>query len=327
MDLSVLAVAILAAVSTGGVAYALVYPYLSGDIRREKRQSVVATNAGSQRVVRDRSQDLLNKRKQVADSLKELDAKQKAQHKVNLERRITQAGLAWSKPKYFLFSAACGCGAALALFVASHEPIMAGLGLVIGALGVPNWLLGFLKKRRIKKFIAEFPNAMDVIVRGIKSGLPLGDCLRIIAAESSEPVGGEFRTIVETQTLGVPVGEACMKLFERIPTAEANFFGIVIQIQQKAGGNLSEALGNLSRVLRERKKMRGKIIAMSMEAKASAAIIAALPFIVAILVYLSSPRYIELLWITQTGKLVMAASGFWMFMGVMAMKKMISFDI
>ena len=98
-----------------------------------------------------------------------------------------------------------------------------------------------------------------MIVRGIKAGLPLLDGLKLIAAEAQEPVRSEFRSIIETQTIGIPIGEACLKLYERVPLPEANFFGIVVSIQQRAGGNLSEALGNLSRVLRDRKKMKAKI--------------------------------------------------------------------
>ena len=135
-----------------------------------------------------------------------------------------------------------------------------------------------------------------------------------------------YRMIVETQSFGVPLGEACAKLYERIPVAEANFFGIVISIQQKAGGNLSEALGNLSRVLRDRKKMKAKIQAMSMEAKASAMIIGSLPPGVMAIVYLTSPHYIELLWTESMGRMMLAASLIWMFMGVMVMRKMINFD-
>ena len=136
----------------------------------------------------------------------------------------------------------------------------------------------------------------------------------------------EFRAIMETQAIGMPIGEACGKLYERIPVAEANFFGIVIAIQQKAGGNLSEALGNLSRVLRDRKKMKAKIQAMSMEAKASASIIACLPIAVMVLVYITSPQYIELLWTHPTGRLMLAGCAVWMSMGVMVMRKMINFD-
>jgi tight adherence protein B len=168
---------------------------------------------------------------------------------------------------------------------------------------------------------------MDVIVRGVRAGLPLGDCFRIIASEAQEPVRSEFRAIMETMALGVPLSESVTKLYERVPVTEANFFAIVIAVQQKAGGNLAEAIGNLSKVVRERKKMKSKIAAMSMEAKASAGIIAALPFVVALLTYLSSPRYIELLWTTQAGKVALAASSLWMMTGVLVMKKMITFRV
>ncbi len=136
----------------------------------------------------------------------------------------------------------------------------------------------------------------------------------------------EFRRIVETQTIGMPIGEACLKLYESIPVPEANFFGIVVSIQQRAGGNLSEALGNLSRVLRDRKKMKAKIQAMSMEAKASASIIGALPIAVMGLVWLTSPTYIELLWTDPLGRVMLACCAAWMMIGIFVMRKMINFD-
>jgi tight adherence protein B len=192
--------------------------------------------------------------------------------------------------------------------------------------GLPFWILRFLKKRRESRFLAAFPDAVDVIVRGIKAGLPLLDSLKLIAAESEEPVRGEFLSIIETQTIGIPIGEACLKLFERMPVPEANFFGIVISIQQRAGGNLSEALGNLSKVLRDRKKMKAKIQAMSMEAKASAGIIGALPPAVMTIVWITSPQYISLLWTEPLGRMMLAACAVWMSMGVFVMRRMINFD-
>ena len=208
-----------------------------------------------------------------------------------------------------------------------------GVGLLIsavlafvGAFGVPRWLLSFLRKRRERRFIEGLPDAVDIIVRGVKAGLPLLDCIKMITTESPEPIKTEFRLILETQAIGMPLGEACGKLYERTPLPEANFFGIVVAIQQKAGGNLSEALGNLSKVLRDRKKMRAKIQAMSQEAKASAAIIGALPIAVMVLVYITSPQYITLLFTNSMGHIMLAGSAVWMFMGVMVMKKMINFD-
>jgi tight adherence protein B len=215
---------------------------------------------------------------------------------------------------------------ALILYLLTRSPIIAGPSAIIGGLGLPNFVLGMLRKRRIAKFVAEFPNAIDIIVRGVKAGLPLGDCLRVVASESAEPVKSEFRQIVETQTLGLSIAEAVDRLAERVPVTEANFFAIVITIQAKAGGNLSEALGNLSRVLRERKKMKGKISAMSMEAKASAAIIGAIPFVVTVLLYFSSPNYVSLLWTTTHGRIIAGIGLAWMSVGTAMMKKMISFD-
>ena len=214
------------------------------------------------------------RREQVEETLKELEVKQQKQKNLPLTMRISQAGLTWTKRQFIMISVGIGAVLFVLIFLVGGGPLAAlGAGFA-GGFGVPRWLLAFLKKRRENKFLYNFPDAVDVIVRGVKAGLPLGDCLRIIANEAQEPVRSEFKAIVESQTIGIPMGDACAKLFERMPLPEANFFGIVVSIQQHAGGNLSEALGNLSRVLRDRKKMKAKIQAMSMEAKASAAIIA-----------------------------------------------------
>jgi tight adherence protein B len=200
-----------------------------------------------------------------------------------------------------------------------------GLGFA-GGFGLPRWALGYLKRRREKKFMKALPDAVDVIVRGIKAGLPLFDSIKVVAADSPEPLRGEFLAIIETQAIGMPLGEACLRLYERMPLPEANFFGIVVSIQQKSGGNLAEALGNLSKVLRDRKKMAEKIQAMSMEAKASAGIIGSLPPIVMLLVYITTPQYMSVLWTHPTGQLMLVGCVIWMSMGILVMKKMINFD-
>ena len=312
----------LAAVAVGGVAWVFVYPILSGDKKAEQRMANVAK---SEPVNVSRRQPK-SRREAIEIALKEFEQRHKKSKSVPLAARISQAGLTLSKRQFFLISA----GIAVVMFLLG---ILTGAGLLVGAalaftgaFGIPRWLLSYLKKRREAKFLNSFPDAIDIIVRGAKAGLPLLDCLKIICTESQEPVRSEFRTIVETQAVGLPLGEACGKLYEHMPLAEANFFGIVVTIQQKAGGNLSEALGNLSRVLRDRKKMKAKIQAMSQEAKTSAAIISALPIAVMTLVYLTSPNYISLLWTEPLGRVMLGASACWMFMGVMVMKKMINFD-
>ncbi len=325
MPMQTLAIFVLVALAAGGVIWVFVYPFLSGERQAEQRQQSIARSEPAARVTSSRSNPKV-RREQVEDTLKELELREKKLKNVPLQLRIAQAGLEWSKRQFIIISVVIG----VALFLAgllTGGGILVALGLgFAGGFGIPRWLLAFLKKRRENKFLFHFPDAVDVIVRGVKAGLPLGDCLRIIATEAEEPVRGEFKVIVESQTVGIPMGDACAKLFERMPLPEANFFGIVVSIQQRSGGNLSEALSNLSRVLRDRKKMKAKIQAMSMEAKASAIIIAALPFAVMILVYLTSPTYIELLWTHPTGRMMMACCAVWMSMGVFVMKKMINFD-
>jgi tight adherence protein B len=322
VDFSRLAIAALGAVSIGGIFYVIFYSYLAGDARAEQRIKALEEPS----VKLNRATSTVNRRDQVAQTLKEIDRRDKSKNKLTLETLITQAGLEWTTKKFYSISVMVGFVVALIVFVLTGNMLACLAGLFTGMIGLPRWALSFWRKRRIKKFIDEFPNAIDVIVRGIRSGLPIGDCLRIIATEAAEPVRSEFRRVVEAQTLGMSAGEACKKLYERVPAAESNFFGIVIEIQQKAGGNLSEVLSNLSRVLRERKKMKGKIIAMSMEAKASAGIIGSLPIIIGFLLWLSSPSYIELLWTRDYGKVAMIIGGMMMLSGSFVMKKMVNFD-
>jgi tight adherence protein B len=313
----------LASVAVGGLAWVFIYPILSGERKAERR---MATVAKTEPVVRTARGGQKSRRDVVEATLKEFEERHKKSRNMPLSVRIAQAGLNWSKRQFLLISAGVGVVMFLIGMFFGTGLIPATAFAFAGAFGLPRWLLSFLKKRRETKFLNVFPDAVDIIVRGVKAGLPLLDCLKMIAIESSEPVKSEFRTIIETQAIGMPLGEACGKLYEEMPVPEANFFGIVITIQQKAGGNLAEALGNLSRVLRDRKKMKAKIQAMSQEAKASAGIIGALPVAVMLLVYISSPQYISLLWTEPLGRLMLAGSAIWMSMGVLVMKKMINFD-
>ena len=203
---------------------------------------------------------------------------------------------------------------------------MIGMSFV-AAIGVPRWVLGFIISRRQTKFLVELPNALDVMVRSIRSGLPLNDAMRLIASDGQEPVKSEFRRVVEAQQVGLSIPEGCARMMLTMPLPEVNFFAIVIAIQSQAGGNLSEALSNLSKVLRDRRKMKAKVQALSMEAKASAVIIGALPFIVATLVYLTSPQYIMILFSDPRGHLILLFSGLWMSIGIFVMRNMINFDI
>jgi len=314
-----LAIAACLAVGFGGLAFA----FVGGDSRADKRRAAVtkidvkaSVAAGVDRAAR---------KKQIADGVRDSEMKGK-RRRVSLATKIEQAGLSITKQQYWIGSVLVGliCGALT--YAQSRSLILTLLVVVTATVGAPQLTLARLRVRRINKFISNFPTAIDIIVRGIKSGLPLGDTIRIAATESPEPVKSEFRRIVEALSIGMTLSEGIERMAQRVPIAETNFFSIVIAIQSKAGGNLSEALGNLSRVLRERKKMKQKITAMSMEAKASAAIIGAVPFLVVGALYVSSPKYVSLLWTTGHGKMISVIAIFWMGIGIAMMKKMISFD-
>ena len=325
MPIEQLAMFFLGMAAVGGVAYVFLYPILSGERQAEKRvQNIARTDRVATKTATRAAPKV--RRDQIEETLKELDARRKKQKNVPLAVRIEQAGLNWSKKQFMIGSGILGFVVFVGVFVLGGG-IFSAAGLSFGAaVGLPRWALAFLKKRRFGKFIENLPDAVDIIVRGLKAGLPLLDSMRVIVNDAPEPIKSEFRAVIETQAIGIPLGEACGRLYERIPLPEVNFFGIVIAIQQKSGGNLSEALGNLSRVLRDRKKMKAKIKAMSMEAKASASIIGSLPIVIMGVVYVTSPDYIELLWITPVGRLLLAGSAFWMGVGVLSMKKMINFD-
>jgi tight adherence protein B len=325
MKMNAIAIFCLVSAAIGGIAYVFLYPILSGEKVAERRRMGVTKSDPVVRQAAGRGAPKV-RREQIEETLKDLDQKRKKANSPPLMTRIAQAGLSWTKKTFVIFSAGSGLVAFVLIMVVSGSLLMAGAAGFAMGLGFPRWFLTFLKNRREKKFLENFPDSVDIIVRGIKAGLPLLDSMKIIVQDAPEPIRSEFKTILDTQAIGMPIGDACIKLYERIPLPEANFFGIVISIQQKAGGNLSEALGNLSRVLRDRKKMKAKINAMSMEAKASGGIIGSLPIVVGGLVYLTSPDFISLLFTHPVGHIMLAGSAVWMGMGIFTMKKMINFD-
>ncbi len=327
-SLTLVLVAVLAFVSVVGVGWVFVGGSQKtvssrrlksvdpGGLKRGKK-SVSALDVASSR------------RKQVQETLKDLEQHQKQQRKqtLTLKSQIQQAGLTWLPSHFWLGSIVIGVTVfGILMFLGRPPLIAAGLAVGIG-IGLPRWVLGFLRKRRMKKFSLEFSNAIDIIVRGVKSGLPLNECLQIIARESPAPVGPEFKLLVEGQSVGVDLSTGLQKMYHRMPLSELNFFTIVLTIQQKTGGNLAEALGNLSSVLRARKMMREKIQAMSSEAKASSMIIGSLPPFVMGIVYITTPAYMMLMFTEPNGQLMLAGGIFWMACGIFVMKKMINFNI
>jgi tight adherence protein B len=302
------------------------FAYADANSVAKKRMTVVArpqASVSSARAALDANQQ---RRKNVSVLLQELE-KQQAKKKVRptLRRRIEQAGLRMSPRDFWIASAILAAAVAIAC-VLTHQSILVIVLAAFGAgLGLPRWALHFLRKRRLAKFTKEFANAIDVIVRSVRTGLPTTEALKIVAKEIAEPVGSEFTKLTEGLKVGVTLEQGLRRMYESVPTAEANFFGIVMTIQQKSGGNLSEALSNLSGILRDRKRLQDRIAAMSSEAKASALIIGSLPPGFLMLIYMASPGYIMPLFTERLGNLFLAGCVVWMAAGIYVMRRMINF--
>jgi len=318
-------IAILAFVTIAGLGFAFAGGG-SGDARTAKRAQAIVSGGPAE--TRGRARTAASgpeaRRKQILKTLKDQERLQK-KATLAIAARLQQAGLTISERQFWIGSAVFGLIVGAVVLPFGKSPLIA-LGLAFAAgLGLPRWVVGVLAKRRIKRFTEAFSEAIDIIVRGIKSGLPVHDCLKIIGRESTEPLAGEFRRLVESVGMGVAMDQALEKMYERMPTSELRFFAIVLAIQQKSGGNLAEALNNLSVVLRSRKLMREKIKALSSEAIASSFIIGSLPPAVVILITVTTPSYMAAMFTDPRGHLMLLGAGFWMTLGILVMRKMINF--
>jgi tight adherence protein B len=254
------------------------------------------------------------------------EGRQKSRRQV-IRGLVEQAGLSWTVGTFYVVSVLCALFSLLAYLAADMPLWGAVFAPIAGGLLLPRIYLKSAATRRQRRFTAHLADAIDVIVRGIRSGLPVGECLNIIARESPEPVGGEFKLIVEGQRVGLTLKEIMDKAVARMPTADMRFFAVVLVLQQKTGGNLAEALSNLSGILRARKKMADKVRAMSSEAKMTAMIIGSLPFILGTIIYLMNPGYISVLFTDPTGRMMSIGGLVWMSIGVFVMKQMVSFKV
>jgi tight adherence protein B len=324
--MSPLIYALLAALAIGAAGFALV-PALLGSNRADKRMKALQGDMQANRRESNAARDRESRRKNVQAVLKtQTDTLANAKKRVPLQGLIFQAGMRIKARDFIRNQVIVGAVVAILLFVVQVPWYYAVIFGAAGGYVAPRWWLGQRRKRYQNRFLDELPNAVEAIVRGVKSGLPLNDSIRLVSKEAKEPVKSEFGRVLDQQAVGKSMAEAVTILFDRIPLPEVNFFIVVITVQQQAGGNLSEALGNLSRVLRNRKAMKLKIKAMSSEAKASAGIIGSLPFIVAILVSLTSPTYLLPLVTTTTGQVWLGIAVLMLSTGIFIMKKMVAFD-
>jgi tight adherence protein B len=316
--------AVLAFITIGGLGWAFVGGGDSSEVALKRAEGFGGPKQNNAAKKAAAANTPEARRKQIMQQLQESErAERKA--RISLSAKLKQAGLSTKVSTFWIISGVLGVfGFLLPLLFGLNIFMALGIGFVIG-LGLPRWWVGMLGKRRRKKFSSHFADAVDVIVRGIKSGLPVHDCFKIIARESPQPLGAEFQKLVEGLGVGLTLQQALDKMYERMPTPELKFFAIVIGIQQKTGGNLAEALSNLSTVLRARKMMGEKIKALSSEATASAGIIGSLPPAVMILVSITTPAYMARLFTDPRGQFMLFVAVAMMGFGIFVMKKMISF--
>jgi len=322
-------VPVIAAIAVAALFFAVLYPLFAGDRETEKRIATVTETRAHKVASRSAAEVAANRKKQVADTLKDLEERQKEKEKVTLRLRLQRAGIKITPQTFWIASALFGAASATMVLISFENGLLTNVAAIVagfvGMFGVPRWYVNRATKKRQTKFLNELANSMDVVVRGVKSGLPLNECLQIIARESPEPIASEFQEVVDQQRVGVTLTDALTRLTQRVPLPEVRFLAIVIGIQQSAGGNLSEALGNLAGVLRDRIKMKMKVKALSSEATASAAVLSSLPPGVMLMIWGVTPDYIQPLFTTKIGNFIIAVGLIWMGIGVLIMRKMIDF--
>lgn len=296
-----------------------------GPRARLKRRLAAVAGSGSASSSRTAARG--PQRKSVQARLKAVEGARQRHFGWRLRELLMQAG--WRiEVWHYLAGSGLLTLAVLGLGELSGLPLIwSGFAAICLGIGLPRLVLGIAAAKRLKAFTAQFADAIDVVVRGIRSGLPLGECIAIIGREMPDPVGAEFRQITESTRIGLTLHEAMNRAVERMPMAEMRYFSIVLAIQQQTGGNLAETLGKLSEVLRARKRMRDKVQAYAAEARASAAIIGSLPLVVVGMLALVAPKYIGLLFTSDLGNVLLAVGILTEAAGVLVMRKMINFDI
>jgi tight adherence protein B len=316
----------LAGLAVGGFVYVLAMPYMSGEHAASKRIDNLGPGQRMERSDAALPQSQSIRKQQIQDTIKDIEARQSTKKRVGLRTRLIRAGLKIKPRTYYLLSAVAGAVGGFVVLVTGSSPVVSLLAAFACAFGLPRWILGRMTQRRQAQFLHQFADAIEIVVRGLKAGLGLSDCMQIIARESPEPVKSEFVDLIDQQKVGVPMSRAFERMYERMPLQEVNFFAIVMATQAQIGGNLAEVLSNLAQVLRDRRRLQGKVKAFSAEAKTSAIIIGALPPLVILAVFLLAPDYISILWHRKLGNLMLIGSAIWMLIGTFIMRKMINFD-
>ncbi len=301
--------------------------FLLTSTRKEQQKRMFAVISGQSKNIRESESDGRDRRR--ADLAKKLQQKGDTRKRTNAIRdQLNKAGLyETSVSKYWFYSIFSGIIFTSTAQLLGQPAVVVVLISVIGFFGFPKFVLKIKTGRRQKKFLTDFSDALESMVRLLKAGMPVAEAIAMVAREYEGPVGEEMSKIYEQQKIGIPLPEACLKAAERMPLTEMQMFATGIAIQQQTGSSLSEVLLNLAKVIRARFRLKRKIKSLSSEATASASIIGALPILVGAGLYLVNPEYMYPLFHTVKGKMYLGGAGCWMFIGIMIMRQMINFRI
>ncbi len=319
---------LIAAIAFIVVAMILFITMNVGSKDKQKKIDVIRGTSGVDSGVNEK--DLQHKRRaEIAKKLKNSrdEEKEGDPSKASIALRLEQAGSSLAAMHFWILSAISGLLFVGVAKIMAVSLMVMGLFFIIGFMGVPRFILRFAIKRRQKKFLEEFADALDAVVRLLKAGMPVSEAVSMISREFEGPVGEEMSIIYDKQKIGVPLHEAAMEGTRRMPLPEMKMFAAGLAIQSQTGSSLSEVLMNLSGVIRARFRLKRKIMALSSEAIASASIIGCLPIVVGLGLWMVNPEYLEPLFTTPQGKNLLMGAAFWMSCGVLVMKQMINFKI
>lgn len=295
--------------------------------KRKRMMAVVQGNTVARKGDKGKKHHQDQRRHDLSKKLKESEGEAKKKEGAGLSDLIMQAGMEISVKKFWFFSIVFGVLFTTLIHFSGQPPYVVIAAAFIGTLGLPKLFLKRKAKKRQKKFLEDFADALESMTRLLKAGMPVTEAIAMVAREYTGPVGDEMSRIFDRQKIGIPLPEAVLIGAKRMPITEMQMFATAVAIQAQTGSSLSEVLTNLANVIRARFQMKRKVNALSSEAKASASIIGALPLLVLGGMYMTNREYIIVLFEDPTGNALLAGAAFWMFCGIMVMKQMINFKI
>ena len=276
---------------------------------------------------RDASNEEQRASEAVQRALAELDALKRREGRFSVKRMLLSTGTNRTVAHHLIVTLSIGILSYLLLLLLNLSPFLALIFAASAGFGVPILHLRYLAKKRMRVFADELPGALDLIVRGIRAGLPLLDCFQMVVDEWDEPLKGEFQRVTNDMDMGLNIRDALARLADRVPVPEVRLFSIVIALQAQSGGNLSEVLAGLADMLREKGKLQAKIRSMTSESRTSALIIGSIPVLLIGAISLLSPEFLKPLFEEDTGNLILMLCGFWMLVGFLVMRAMMRVEL